>query len=322
MDIKVELQAIGGPENFVVREQMVEEPGKGEIRLRHDGVGLNFIDIYQRIGLYPMPLPAILGVEGSGVVEAIGPDVEGVKVGDKVAYGAIPGGYAATRLLPDWRAIKLPADMDTQKAGNIMLRGMTAYMLLTQTYQVKAGTSLLVHAAAGGLGSILTRWAKDLGAKVIGTVGSDQKAEEAYAHGADYIFVGRDLDIASQVKDLTDGVGVDYAIDGIGGTTLLKTFDCVRRMGTVASIGQAAGPISPITVDDIGPVRSLSFARPSVMAFAAQPSLYREAGEAVLKAYNRGILPDAKQVFPLHDVAKAHEKLEGGKTTGSVLLRV
>jgi NADPH2:quinone reductase len=298
----------------------VQEPGPQDVRIRHEGIGVNFIDIYLRTGLYPLPLPAVLGVEGAGVVEAVGASVEGLHVGDRVAYAGIPGAYATTRLLPAWRAIKLPENIDATVAAASFLRGLTVHMLLTRTFPVQRGTTLLVHAAAGGLGSALMRWAKRLGCTVIGTAGSPEKADIARAAGADHVIVGRDADTVAEVGRLTNGRGVDFAVDGIGSDMLRKTFGCVRRFGTVASIGQAAGTIPPISVDDLGPVRSLSLARPSVMAYTAEPDTYRAASVAVIEAIEQGILPKPSHLYQLKEAAQALHALEMGKTTGSLVL--
>lgn len=320
MDKKVELLATGPVENLRVADHPPQEPGSGEIRLRHQGIGINFVDIYHRIGLYPLPLPAVLGVEGAGVVEAIGSDVTDFRIGDRIVYAGSVGAYASTRILPAWRAVRLPENIDAKAAATSFFRGLTAHMLLTRTYSVGTGTTLLVHAAAGGLGTTLTRWAKSLGATVIGTVGSYAKAEIARTHGIDHVIVGRDTDIAGEIAGLTDGKGVDFAIDGIGGATLGKTLSSVRRFGVVASIGQTAGPIPMLSLDELGPARSLSLARPSVMAYAADPQTYRHAAQAVIDALARGIIPTTAKEYTLVEAAEAHRDLESGTTAGGLLL--
>lgn len=320
MDKKVELIATGGTNNFRISGYMSEQPMPGELRIRHQGIGVNFIDIYQRTGLYSLPLPSVLGVEGAGVVEAVGSDISDIHIGDRIAYAGIVGAYAATRILPAWRAIKLPDDISTQTAASSFLRGLTAHMLLTRTYQVKSGTILLVHAAAGGLGTTLTRWAKYLKCTVIGTVGSPEKARIAQANGVDHVIIGRDVDIVAEVARLTNAKGVDYAIDGIGGNMLRKTLGCVKRFGVVASIGEAGGPIPSISVEELGPIRSLSLVRPSVMAYAAEQELYQGAVQAVIMAIRQGIILSAAHNYPLMEVPRAHSDLETGNTTGSILL--
>jgi len=215
----------------------------------------------------------------------------------------------------------LPAALSDDVAASTFLKGLTAHMLFTRVFPVTAGTRILVHAAAGGLGVILTRWAKRLGAEVFATVGSPAKADLARTAGADHVIAGRDSDFPAFIASLTDGKGVDFAIDGIGGTTLEKTFAAVRKFGTVASIGQAAGAIPPIDVTALGPLRSIALARPSVMAYSAEPDTYRSAGLAVLQAMTSGIIATLGQTYALKDAATAHADLEGGRTTGSIVLR-
>lgn len=321
VDTVVRMVRVGGVEALDMVQVPASEPGPGEVRVRHDAIGVNFIDIYQRTGLYPLPLPAVLGVEGAGRIEAVGVDVTGFAVGDRVAYAGAPvGAYATARSLPASRLVALPQAIPSRVAAASMLKGLTAHMLLTKTCQVDAGATLLVHAAAGGLGTLLTRWAKALGAIVIGTAGSPEKAEIAMRHGADHVIVGRDADLATEVARLTAGQGVDFAIDGIGGTTLRKTLACVRRFGTVASIGQAAGAIPPLAVEELGPIRSVSLARPSVMAYCADPGLYARGMSDLLGAMERGIVAGISAEYPLAEAARAQADLEAGRTTGSLLL--
>ncbi|TCQ02195.1 NADPH:quinone reductase-like Zn-dependent oxidoreductase [Rhizobium sp. PP-F2F-G36] len=322
MDQIVRMTGIGGVDCLEVLQQEPAVPGPGEIRVRHDAVGVNFIDIYHRTGLYPLPsLPTVIGVEGAGVVEAIGPDVTTLSPGDRIAYAGAPvGAYASTRLLPVARAIRLPDDISTKAAAASMLRGITAHMLLTRTYPVKPGTTILVHAAAGGLGSLLTRWAKHLGATVIGTVSSETKAAKAKAHGADHIIVGRNADLLREVAELTNGRGVDVAYDGIGGDMLMKTIACVGLFGTVASIGQAAGPIPLMNIETLGPRQSLSLARPSVMAYAADTTSYVAAAASLFKVMRMGVTATIGAEYPLTDAARAHGDLESGRSDGSLLL--
>lgn len=317
----VQMTGVGGVENLEVGHRPSESPGTGTVRVRHHAIGVNFIDIYHRIGLYPLPLPAVPGVEGAGVVEAIGDNVTGFAIGDRVAYAGAPvGAYAQTRIIPAARLIQLPEDITFRDAAASMLKGLTAHMLLTRTWPVRAGDTLLVHGAAGGLGSMLVRWAKYLGATVIGTAGSREKGEIALGYGADHIIVGRNADLASEVASLTDGLGVDYTIDGIGGDMLTKSLACTRRFGMVASIGQAAGPIPPIAVEEIGPIRSLSLARPSVMAYAADTTIYPKAAAALLEVMQRGITAEIGDEYPLTNAPQAQADLEAGRTTGSLLL--
>lgn len=311
----------GGPEELAVVDWPAEPPGPGEIRLRHEAIGVNFIDVYHRTGLYPLPEPAIPGVEGAGIVEALGEGVTGLEIGRRVAYAGAPGAYTATRLLPAWRAVPLPDAIGARTAAASLLRGLTAHMLLTRTHPLRPGETVLVHAAAGGLGAILTRWVRHLGGTVIGTAGSDAKAEVARANGADSVIVGRQADVVGEVMRLTGGRGADFVVDGIGGAMLGKSFACARRFGTVASVGQAAGPIPPVPVEAIGPLRSLTFARPSVMAYAAERETYPGAMRAVLAMIEAGIAAGDGPSYPLAEAARAQADLEAGRITGSAVLR-
>ncbi|MBO9631229.1 MAG: quinone oxidoreductase [Shinella sp.] len=320
MDKVVTLLAPGGIEQLQVSEQQPREPGANEIRIRHDAIGMNFLDVYHRRGLYALPAyPAILGVEGAGTVEAVGSEVADLKRGDRVAYAGAPvGAYAATRLLPAVRAIRLPDSVPSNVAAASMLKGLTAYMLLTKTYRVEPGTTILVHAAAGGLGSILVRWTKRLGATVIGTVSSEEKAELARGYGADHVIVGRNADVAAAVKALTDNNGVDVAYDGIGANMLAKSIQSVRPFGVVATIGQAGGPIPPVSVDELRPGKSLT--HPSIMAYITDTPAYLTAADAVVKMLASGITATIDRQYPLEEAAQAHQFLEEGRAAGSLIL--
>lgn len=321
MDIQITVTKPGEAHNLRATPYAPELPGPGEIRVRNEAIGVNFIDIYHRNGLYALPAHGVPGVEGVGMVEAVGEGVTGLVVGQRVVYAGAPvGAYRSTRLLPAPRAIPLPDDIPPRVAAVSMLKGLTAHMLLTRTYAVEPGSVLLVHAAAGGLGTLLTRWAKHLGATVIGSVSSEAKAALARENGVDHLIVGRDADVVSDVLALTDGRGVDYAIDGIGGTMLAKTLACARRFGTVASIGQAAGPIPPVPVETLGPIRSLSLARPSVMAYSAEPGTYAVGMACVLEMIRAGVTTPIGGEYTLADAARAHVELEAGRSTGSLLL--
>jgi NADPH2:quinone reductase len=318
----IRLKAPGGAEQLELVQTELPPPVAGEIRLRQTAVGVNFIDIYQRLGLYALPEAKIPGVEAVGVVSAVGADVQGLKVGDRIAYAGAPvGAYASERNLPAWRAVKLPETLSDETVASSFVKGITAHMLLNRTYPVARGSVLLVHSAAGGLGQLLTRWSSHLGATVIGTVGSEAKAEIARQAGARHVIVGRDADFARIVGELTDRRGVDVAYDGVGGATLAKTLGCVRPFGVVASIGQAAGPVPPIDVGDLGPRRSLSLARPSVMAYLNETEAYHLAAKAVLAGIENGVLKLGGQSYPLSEAARAHADLEAGVTSGALYLR-
>lgn len=318
----IRLKAPGGVEQLELATIELPPPARGEIRLRQTAIGVNFIDIYQRRGLYALPPEAVPGVEAVGVVTALGQDVTGLGVGDRVAYAGAPvGAYATERNLPAWRAVMLPDAVPDEVVAASFVKGITADMLLHRVYPVGRETAVLVHSAAGGLGQLLTRGARARGAMVIGTVGSAAKAELARAAGAQHVIVGRDADFASEVAELTSGAGVDVAYDGIGGVTLRKTLGCVRPFGVVASIGQSAGPIPPLDLNDLGPRRSLTLARPSVMAHMNDADEYGRASERVLAAIADGVLRVAATVYRLHEAAQAQADLEAGRTTGALLLK-
>ncbi len=318
----VRVRAPGGAEQLECVNVDLPPLGRGEVRLRQSLIGVNFIDIYQRMGLYALPPAGVPGVEAVGVVTACGAEVSGLAVGDRVAYAGAPvGAYASERNLPSWRCIKLADTMSDEAVAASFVKGITADMLLTRVFPVARGTIVLVHSAAGGLGQLLTRWASALGAQVIGTVGSEAKAQIARAAGVRHVIVGRDADFAAAVADLTGERGVDVAYDGVGGATLQRTLDCVRPFGVVASIGQAAGPIPAIDVNELGPRRSLMLARPSVMAYMNDVDVYRRAAERVLAAITDGVLAATGTAYALSDAARAQANLEAGRTAGALYLK-
>ncbi|TWF54778.1 quinone oxidoreductase family protein [Neorhizobium alkalisoli] len=318
-DLVVKLTACGGPENLVASHQEALTPKAGEIVIRHEAIGMNFLDTYHRKGTYALPAyPAVIGVEAVGRVEAIGDGVEEFAVGDRVAYAAAIGAYASARVLKAERAIRLPEAISSRTAASSLLKGMTAYMLLHKTYPVGPGTTILVHAAAGGLGEIIVRWAKHLGATVIGTVSSPEKAERARLSGADHLVIGRDADLVTEVNALTGWRGVDVAYDGIGGDMLARTLQCVRPFGTAASLGQAAGPIPPVAIEMLRPGKSLTL--PSIMAYSADLADYRHAAEAAIAAMGHDIVSTIAGEFSLDQAADAHAVLESGRMAGSLLL--
>lgn len=322
MALVIEMEAVGGPEVLRAVDANVGAPGAGEVQIRQATIGVNFIDIYHRIGLYPLPrLPAVLGVEGAGTITAVGAGVTSVQIGDRVAYAGVPpGGYAELRCLPQARVINLPDDISERVAGSTLLRGLTAHMLMHKVHLVAEGQFILVHAAAGGLGQLLTRWAKLLGATVIGTVGSASKIAMAEQAGADRVVLHTSADWPAEVKAFSEGRGVHVAYDGIGGATLGRTFASVRPFGLVASLGQAAGEIPPLCVDELGPVRSISLSRPSVVAYTSDPALYRPAAADLFAALRDGLTNPIGAEYPLHEAARAQADLEAGRTTGSVVL--
>jgi len=312
----------GGPEELQVEQLALAPPAAGEIRIRQLAVGVNFLDVYHRSGVYPLPaLPATIGVEGVGIVEAVGTGVSGLYPGQRIAYAGQPGAYAAVRNLPADYAVVLPDAVPTEAAAGALLRGITAHMLFHHVRPLRAGDTVLVHAAAGGLGLVLVQWAKALGARVIGTVGSRAKAELALAHGLDRAVLYREEDFVAAAREFTGGRGVAFAIDGIGGPTLLRSFDAVRPYGMAASIGQAGGMPAPVDLMQIGTPRAIAFSRPSVMRLMRDPALYREGAEATLARLADGLQVRIGAELPLAQAAEAHRMLEEGGTTGAVLLR-
>lgn len=318
----ISIHGAGGADVLVLGSVSLRAPGPGEALVRQTWAGVNFVDIYQRAGLYPLPgLPATLGVEAVGVVEALGAGVAGVAVGQRVAWAGPPvGGYAQARLISAERLLPLPDAVGDETAAAALFRGITAHMLLREVRPVGPGDVLLVHAAAGGLGQMLIQWAARLGARTIGVVGGAAKAEIAAAAGADEVIDRTAEDFVAGVRRITGGRGVDVVYDGVGGDTLLKSLDCARPFGLVASIGQASGALPDIPLTALGPKRSLALARPSVFAYAADPARYRAAAAALFGLLQDGLEVSIGAAFPLAEAAAAHRALEAGETSGSILL--
>ncbi len=324
MTLAMTFAAPGGPEVLEANEIDVPAPGPGEARIRQAYAGVNYVDVYYRNGLYPLPAyPAALGVEGAGVVAAIGEGVADLEVGDRVAYVGHPlGAYAAERVLPASRLVRLPDAIDLRTASAAMARGLTAHLLLHRVAILTPGDWLLVHAAAGGVGQLVTRWARRLGLRVIGTVGSPAKVEIARAAGAEAVLLHSDPGWVEAVRRVADGRGVQLAIDGIGGETFTQTLGALRPFGVVATIGQPAGPIAPIAVEALGYPRAIAVARPSVLAYANDPYLYREGARALFAALADGLTVSVGSEYALADAARAQADLEACRTTGSVLLTI
>ncbi|KVP21385.1 quinone oxidoreductase family protein [Burkholderia ubonensis] len=306
-------------------EAPVAPPGPGEVRIRQTAVGVNFVDVYFRSGAHPLPaLPGVLGVEAAGVIDAVGPGVTGLEPGQRVAYAGLPtGSYATARTLPAARVLPIPDGVGDDAAAAGLLKGITAYMLLHKVRTVGAGDSVLVHAAAGGVGLLVTQWASALGARVIGTVGSAAKAALVRACGAEAVVAYRDDDFVAAARAFGGGAGVDYAIDGIGGDVLTRTLGAVRPFGMVASIGQVAavGARQTIDLDELGPARSIALARPSVLGFIARDVAgYREAARVTLERLAGGMHVEIGARLPLGQAADAHRMLEARATTGAVVL--
>jgi NADPH2:quinone reductase len=319
----IRMYATGGPEVMRWEEFDPGKPEPGEALVRHEAVGLNFIDVYHRTGLYPLPaLPAILGMEGAGIVEEIGEKVTEVAVGDRVAYAGLPpGAYTQVRRIPAHRLVKLPDNITFDQGAAMMLQGMTARYLLRGCYDVKKGDTILIHAAAGGVGSIVCQWARHLGATVIGTVGSEEKAEFARGNGCDHPIVYTAEDFAARTRDITDGAGVDVVYDSVGQATFMQSLDCLRPMGMMVSFGQSSGPVPPVDLGWLAARGSLFITRPSLMVYtAARKDLLDHAHDLFEVVQAGAVKIEIKQTYPLAEAARAHEDLESRKTTGSTIL--
>ena len=312
----------GGPEVLQWEEVGVGEPGPGEVRVRHAAVGLNFIDTYHRSGLYPVPLPSGIGLEGAGTVEALGPGVTHLQVGDRVAYAGGPlGAYSEARLIPADRLIRLPDSLSFETGAAMMLQGLTAAYLLRRTYRVQKGDTVLIHAAAGGVGLIACQWAKALGATVIGTVSTEAKAELARAHGCDHPILYTREDFARRVRDITGGEGVPVVYDGIGKDTFTGSLDSLRPLGTMVSFGNASGPVGLIDPLLLSQKGSLFFTRPTLMHYTARRADLEALATELLGVVTSGqVKIEVHQRFPLQQAAAAHIALEGRQTTGSTVL--
>ena len=319
----IRIHEAGGPEVLKWEEVEVGEPRPGQVRLRQQAAGLNFIDIYHRTGLYPQQNPFTPGVEGAGVVEAVGPDVSNVATGDRVAYAGPIGGYAEARLIAADRLVKLPNSISSEQAAGMMLRGMTAQMLLRRVHRVEPGETILIHAAAGGVGLIVCQWAKALGATVVGTVGSDGKAEIARAHGCDHPVVYTRHDFVAEVERITRGAKVPVVYDGVGRDTFMKSLDCLRARGLMVSFGNASGPVEPIAPTLLSRKGSLYLTRPTLFDYiAAREELEQAAAELFDVVVTGKVMVEIQQRFPLKNAAEAHRALEGRTTRGSTILTV
>lgn len=298
------------------------EPGPEQVSIRHTAIGLNYIDIYHRTGLYPAPLPCIPGLEGVGVIDAAGPNEQGLRVGDRVAYGRGPlGAYAERRIIPAKECIHVPENVSDEAAASVMLKGLTAWYLLHQTFPVNKGDTILVHAAAGGVGLILCQWAKKLGCRVIGTVGSADKGELARKYGCDAVIFYRQENVAQRVKSLTDGRGVDVVYDAVGKATFFASLDSLKPQGMMVSYGQASGEIPPFDLKELAKRGSLYLTRPGLMDYMKNDATYRKAAQDLLKRVANGdILVHPPTKFALKDAPAAHRALEARETSGSTVL--
>lgn len=317
----IRIHTHGGPEVMQWEDVPTPEPGPGEAVVKHAAVGLNYIDVYFRTGLYKAPLPATIGMEGAGTITALGADVTDLKIGDRVAYAGGPiGAYATERSIAADRLVPLPEGIDFNTGAAMMLQGMTAQYLLRRTFRVQSGQTILVHAAAGGVGLILCQWAKHLGVTVIGVVSTAEKAELARAHGAAHVIVGNS-DIPAEVKRITAGAMVPVVYDSIGRDTFMSSLDCLAPLGTMVTYGNASGPVPPIDVGLLGAKGSLYLTRPSLATYTAKRADLLASANDLFDVVRQGAVTiRVNQTFPLKDAGAAHTALEARKTTGSTVL--
>jgi NADPH2:quinone reductase len=321
----IRIEQFGGPEQMKLVELPVGEPGPGEIRIRHKAVGLNYIDVYQRTGTYPLPLPLNMGMEASGVIEAVGEGVSHLKVGDRAAYASQPpGSYCQARVMPARSVCKLPDDISFETGAAMMLKGMTVQYLLRRTLPqagLQAGDHVLFHAAAGGVGLIACQWARALGLKLIGTAGSDAKCELAKAHGAAHVINYAKEDFVARVKEITGGQGVKVVYDSVGADTFMKSLDCLRPFGLIANFGNASGKVPPFDINVLAGKGSLYATRPTLFTHLATREASQAMADELFAMVSSGkVKIQIDQQFALADVAAAHRDLEARKTTGCTVL--
>ncbi|MBC3919371.1 quinone oxidoreductase [Undibacterium sp. CY18W] len=318
----VRMQQTGGPEVMEYVDVELGQPGAGEVLVRHKACGLNFIDVYFRTGLYPQPLPAGLGMEGAGIVEAIGPGVTYVRVGDRVAYAGRPSGaYAEARIMPADNLVRLPDSITFETAAAMMLQGLTVQYLFHRTFPLQGGETILFHAAAGGVGLIASQWARAIGVTMIGTVGSDEKAELAKAHGCTHVINYNKENFVQRVREITDGKGVPVVYDSIGKDTFINSLDCLAPLGMMVSFGNASGPVPAFNLSELASRGSLFITRPSLMSYTAKRDDLEQMAAQLFSIVESGkIKIDIHQRYALSEVAQAHRDLEARKTTGSTIL--
>ncbi|WP_151636016.1 quinone oxidoreductase family protein [Noviherbaspirillum aerium] len=318
----IRINAVGGPEVMEYVDVEVGDPGPGEVRVRHAAIGLNYIDVYFRTGAYPQPLPAGLGMEGAGTVEAVGEGVTHLKEGDRVAYATRPpGAYAEARVMPAAGLVKLPKSIDFETGAAMMLQGLTVQYLFRRTFPLRGGETILFHAAAGGVGLIACQWARALGVTMIGTVGSDEKAALAKAHGCTHTINYNTENFVERVKEITNGKGVPVVYDSIGKDTFIGSLDCLAPLGMMVSFGSASGPVPPFGLQELASRGSLFITRPTLFSYSAKrEDLENMAAELFAMVDTHKIKIDINQRYALKDVAQAHRDLESRKTTGSTIL--
>jgi NADPH:quinone reductase len=318
----VKFEEVGGPEVLQYTDGYLAAPGPGEVTVRHRAIGLNFIDTYHRSGLYPVPLPSGIGLEAAGEIEELGEGVKGFKVGDRVAYGTgALGAYSEVRNFPANRLVKLPKEISDEEAAGMMLKGMTARYLLRATYKVKKGETILMHAAAGGVGLILSQWAKSLGVRVIGTVGSDEKAALAKANGCAEVINYSTENVVARVKELTEGAGVPVVYDGVGAATLMTSLDCLQPRGLLVSFGNASGPVKAFNLGDLASRGSLYVTRPTLFNYTSTDADFKETADDLVAVVKSGkVKIPVNQRYALKDAGQAHADLQARKTTGTTVL--
>jgi NADPH2:quinone reductase len=312
----------GGPEVLQYEDVEVGDPGPGQVRIKHTAIGVNFVDTYQRSGLYPMQLPQVAGNEGAGVVEKVGSGVSDLKPGDRVAYTGLPGSYCDVRVVPADRLVKLPQGISEEQAASMMLKGLTVHYLIHSTYAVKKGETVLWHAAAGGVGLIACQWLKSLGVSVIGTAGSDEKCALAKAHGAEHVVNYSKENFVERVKSITGGKGVPVVYDGVGKSTWEGTLDCLRPRGLIVSFGNASGPVAPVNLGILSTKGSLYVTRPTLATHIASRADLVERSASLFEVVKSGkVKIETTGRYKLADAQTAHRDLESRKTTGSVILQ-
>ena len=318
----IRMSAVGGPEVMEYVDVEVGDPGPGEVRVRHAACGLNYIDVYFRTGLYPLPLPATIGMEGAGTIEAVGPGVSHVKPGDRVAYASRPpGAYAEVRVMAATHIVKLPDSIDFETGAAMMLQGLTVQYLFRRTFPLRGGETILFHAAAGGVGLIAAQWARAIGVNMIGTVGSEEKAELARAHGCTHVINYNKENFVERVKEITNGQGVPVVYDSIGKDTFIGSLDCLAPLGMMVSFGSASGPVPPFSLNELASRGSLFVTRPSLFNYITRrDDLDNMAADLFAMVESKKIKIGINQRYALKDVAQAHRDLEARKTTGSTIL--
>ncbi|MHA7852340.1 quinone oxidoreductase family protein [Roseovarius sp.] len=322
MSRSIVIEQAGGPENLKLVETEVGAPGPGEIRIAHKACGLNFIDVYQRTGLYPLTLPHALGMEAAGIVEAVGEGVTHLKPGDRAAYAATPpGAYCDARVMPAAQVCPLPDAISFKDAAAIMLQGMTVEYLFHRVWPLKAGDKVLFHAAAGGVGLMACQWARSEGIELIGTAGTDEKCQLALENGATSCINYRDQDFVAKVKELTDGKGVDVVMDGVGKDTFTASLDCIKPLGMMMSFGNASGPVEPVSLLTLAAKGSLKLTRTTLFTFLADHERCQDMARHLFSKVESGAVKvNIGQTFPLEQISDAHRALEGRQTTGSTII--